>query len=133
MSYLDDNLNATERITLFDPISDSNRTKLEKALKEHNEKALRYNQGKLKWSLIHYKSLEPMIRVLEYGAKKYEPWNWQKGLNKKEILESMMRHLIALMDGQEVDPESQQLHAAHVMCNSMFWIYFHQKEENDLE
>ena len=35
------------------------------------EQALRYNDGKLQWSLVHYESLEPMIRVLEYGAHKY--------------------------------------------------------------
>ena len=33
--------------------------------------AMRFNEGKLQWSLVHYKSLEPMIRVLEFGAKKY--------------------------------------------------------------
>ena len=38
-----------------------------------NEKALRYNKGKLKWSLVHYKSLAPMVRVLEFGALKYAP------------------------------------------------------------
>lgn len=35
------------------------------------EEALRYNNDKLQWSLVHYESLEPMIRVLEYGAHKY--------------------------------------------------------------
>jgi len=35
------------------------------------EQALRYNEGKPQWSLIHYKSLEPLIRVMEYGAHKY--------------------------------------------------------------
>ena len=34
------------------------------------EKALRYNEGKPKWSYVHYASLEPMIRVMEFGAKK---------------------------------------------------------------
>ena len=43
-----------------------------------SEKALRHNTGKLKWGLVDFKSLEPMVEVLEFGAKKYAPFNWQK-------------------------------------------------------
>lgn len=106
------------------PLNDWQEEMLRKKIEEHKEKALRYNQGKLKWSLVHYKSLEPMIRVLEYGSKKYAAWNWQKGLNREEILESMMRHLVALMDHQEIDPESQEHHIGHLFCNCMFYSYF---------
>lgn len=88
------------------------------------EMALRFNKDKRKWSLVHFKSLEPMVEVLEFGAEKYEPDNWKKGLDKKEILESMMRHLGALMDGEEYDPESGINHIGHIMCNAMFYSYF---------
>lgn len=91
---------------------------------EEKEQALRYNEGKLKWSLVHFESLEPMVRVLMYGAKKYAPDNWKKGLPKKEILNSMMRHMIALIDGQEVDEESGEHHIGHIMCNCLFYSYF---------
>lgn len=90
--------------------------------------ALRYNKGKLKWSLIHWKSLEPMVRVLEFGCRKYSPHNWKKGLNKEEILESMMRHLTALLDGEENDPESKISHMGHIMCNAMFYNFFNKKD-----
>lgn len=89
-----------------------------------DEKGLRYNDGKRKWSLVHFKSLEPLVEVLEFGAKKYAPENWKKGLDKKEILESMMRHLMSLMDGEALDPESKKHHIGHIMCNAMFYSYF---------
>lgn len=95
-----------------------------KKINEHKEKALRYNQGKPKWSLVHFKSLEPMVKVLMYGADKYAPDNWKKGLDRKEILDSMQRHLAALIDGQEIDPESQEHHIGHIMCNCMFYSFF---------
>ena len=88
------------------------------------KRALRYNTDKLKWSLVHFKSLEPMVKVLEFGAKKYSADNWKKGLDKKEILESMMRHLTALMDGEACDPESGISHIGHIQCNAMFYSYF---------
>lgn len=95
------------------------------------EKGLRYNDGKPKWSLVHFKSLEPLVRVLEFGALKYAPYNWQKGLDKVEILESLQRHLVDLIDaetsknmGEKYDKDSNLHHIGHIMCNAMFYSYF---------
>lgn len=90
-------------------------------------KALRYNEGKPKWSLVHYKSLEPMIRVLEYGCLKYAPYNWMKPMDLTEILESMQRHLAALMDGEIFDAESGISHMGHLQCNAMFYNYHYER------
>lgn len=122
------------------------------------EKALRYNDGKPKWSLIDFKSLEPLARVLEYGAHKYsifiddlgsefkgsevtpekvKLWglklkssgadNWKKGLDQKEILDSLTRHLFALISGEDNDPESGLPHIGHILCNSLFYQYHKNK------
>jgi len=108
-----------------------------KALKDNNLKEKnwtftgdRFNEGKPRWSLVHYESLVPMIRVLEYGSKKYSRENWKKGLDLKEILESMQRHLAALMDGEEVDSESGIEHMGHIQCNALFYNY-HSKKLKD--
>lgn len=95
------------------------------------EKGDRYNEGKPKWSLVHFGSLVPMIRVLEFGAEKYSPDNWKKGLDLKEILESMQRHLAALMDGEEFDSESGISHMGHIQCNAMFYNYHKNKETEE--
>lgn len=97
------------------------------------EKASRYNEGKPKWSLVHYESLVPMIRVLEFGALKYAPFNWQKEMNLKEILESMQRHLAALMDGEEIDKESGISHMGHIQCNALFYNYHFERLKNKLK
>jgi hypothetical protein len=92
------------------------------------EKSLRYNEGKLKWSLVDFKSLEPLVRVMTYGTKKYAPRNWMKGLNTEEILESLSRHLFALMSGEIIDPESGEEHIGHIMANAMFYKYHYEKQ-----
>jgi hypothetical protein len=94
---------------------------------EITDKSDRFNQGKPKWSLVHYESLIPMIRVLEFGARKYAPENWKKGLDLKEILESVQRHLGDLMDGEEIDPESGVSHMGYIQCNAMFYNYHKNK------
>jgi len=93
------------------------------------EKSIRYNEGKPKWGYVHFESLVPMIRVLEFGAKKYEPDNWKKGLDLKEILESLQRHLAKLMDGEENDEETGISHMGHIQCNAMFYNYHKNKQK----
>ena len=53
--------------------------------------------------------------VFELGAKKYGPFNWRDTAVVRSVyLDAAMRHLLALMDGQDVDEESGQPHEAHV-------------------
>lgn len=85
---------------------------------------LRFNTGKLRWGLVHFKSLEPLVRVLMFGAEKYTDNNWQKGLNEREILECAQRHLAAMLDGELIDKESGLPHVGHLMCNALFYSYF---------
>ena len=121
------------------------------------KKALRYNKNKPEWSLIHFESLIPLINVLKYGELKYSIFendlgekikgsevdkdnifnlklissgreNWKLGLDKKEILDSLMRHTVSLLDGKEYDDESKLHHIGHIMANAMFYSYYLNKE-----
>jgi hypothetical protein len=83
----------------------------------------RFNTGKLKWSLVDFESLEDMVRVLEFGAEKYSVDNWKKGLPTKEIVESMLRHTFAYLNGEDLDPESGLPHLGHIQCNAMYLSY----------
>jgi uncharacterized protein YuzB (UPF0349 family) len=104
------------------------------ALIERDKQALRYNQGKVQWSLVDYKSIEPMVRVLEYGCLKYSKNNWKKGMPVSQIIESMLRHTYKLLEGELVDPESGIEHVGHIQCNAMFLAYVlrEKPEYNDL-
>ena len=94
------------------------------------EKGLRYNKEKLKWSLVDFESLEEMVKVLEFGAEKYEPDNWKRGLPTLEICESLLRHVFAYMRGEDIDPESGRSHIGHILCNGMFLSYMQNKKPN---
>ena len=87
------------------------------------EQALRYNTGKIKWSYIHWPSIEELAKVLEYGATKYTKDNWKKGLPVSEISDSLLRHLFSFLDGEDIDKESGESHIGHMMCNLMFMNY----------
>lgn len=87
------------------------------------DKALRFNEGKPRWTLVHFMSMTPLVSVLEYGAKKYAPYNWKKPMSRSDILDSLQRHMAKLIDGEENDEESGLPHIGHVMANAMFYSY----------
>lgn len=82
--------------------------------------ALRYNEGKVQWSLVSFKDIEEIPRVLEFGAKKYSRDNWKKGMPVTEMCDSLLRHVIAFASGEDIDPESGLSHLGHIGCNIMF-------------
>lgn len=84
----------------------------------------RYNEGKLRWGLMSWPALREVVRVLEFGAKKYAAWNWTKGLSWSDCFNSLQRHMLAWYEGEDRDPETGLSHMAHVMCNAMFLMHF---------
>lgn len=61
---------------------------------------------------------------MAHGDAKYGRYNWQKGTPHTEVADSLMRHLLAWSQGQDLDPESGHLHADHVVANALFLAYF---------
>jgi hypothetical protein len=92
----------------------------------------RYNSNKPDMSLIPLWTLEDEARVWDYGTKKYNAWNWAKGMPWSVPYACAMRHLAAWQRGEEIDPESGQPHLAHVMCNiRMLTLYSKTYPEGD--
>ena len=88
--------------------------------------ASRDNAGKLDWSLLPMEALEDIVKVLEFGAKKYAAWNYANGtgLSWKATVASLMRHLYAWLRGEDNDPESGISHLGHIGCNVIFLLYY---------
>ena len=93
----------------------------------------RYNTGKPQWGLVPFSALEPMVKVLEFGAEKYAAYNWMKGLPIQEICESLLRHVHAFLEGEDNCPESGLSHIGHMQCNTLFlaWMMKHRPEMDD--
>ncbi len=67
-----------------------------------------------------------VAQVLTFGAKKYDAYNWQKANEDdiERIKGAILRHQMAYMNGEIVDPETGLNHMYHIGCNAMFLAYF---------
>ena len=88
--------------------------------------AVKYDDNKPDWSLVPFESLEGMVKVLEFGAKKYDNWNWtnDSGFSYTRVLRSCLRHIFSYMRGEDNDPESGLSHIHHAMCNLLFISHY---------
>lgn len=52
--------------------------------------------------------------AMQDGAAKYGPYNWRKKKVRAMIyLSALLRHTLALIDGQDIDPKSGKPHIGH--------------------
>jgi 5'(3')-deoxyribonucleotidase len=93
---------------------------MEKIENSQKHKGLRFNTGKTRYDLVHPWAHEQMAKVLTKGAEKYAERNWERGMAWSNVLASLERHLQAIKKGEDFDPETGLLHAAHIACNAHF-------------
>lgn len=95
------------------------------------KEAIKNDSGKPDWTLVPFQSLEGMVQVLEFGAKKYAAYNWTKGggFSWVRVTASCFRHLFAWLAGQDNDPESGLNHIYHAQCNLLFLAHYIRNKE----
>lgn len=68
----------------------------------------------------------------DFGAKKYAPFNWAKGMAWSIPLACIKRHILAIASGEEHDRESGVHHLGAVACNLiMLAHYLYAYEDGD--
>ena len=92
---------------------------------------VKYDSGKLNWSLMPFGALQEVVKVLEFGSKKYAPNNWQYVDNADErYWNAAMRHLIAYKTEATNDSETGLSHLAHAICCMLFLQYLNNENDN---
>lgn len=83
------------------------------------------NRGKSRVDLIPHAPLVEIGRVLDYGTRKYKPNNWRLGLPWSDTMASLLRHLYAFQEGEDIDPETNFPHLAHAGCQLLFLLEYY--------
>ena len=95
----------------------------------------RYSAGKPGgWWYAPLRGLRLVAPVWTQGAEKYAPMDWKNGQSFSTLLDCAMRHMLEALDKgpRAVDPESGNLHLAHVAWNVLALLTFLADERDDL-
>lgn len=71
---------------------------------------VKFDDGKVKFSLLPWDAVREVAVVFTRGAKKYEPRNWEKGMAWSRVYDSTQRHLTDWFQKREtLDPDGTGL------------------------
>ena len=88
------------------------------AHKNNPDDILMYCRGAIEGLRLHIgseKILDELTMAMEYGIAKYGRNNWKKGMEWSRLLDAGMRHGIAILRGENIDPDSGNTHLAHML------------------
>jgi len=85
------------------------------------EPGQKHDSAKPRMDLIPPLMEMEVARVLTFGAEKYSANNWRQVPDlQQRYIAAAKRHINAIQQGEEIDPESGLRHAAHAVCCLMF-------------
>lgn len=83
---------------------------------------------KMRWSLLPFREIAQVVKVLQHGAQIYGDNNWVKVKPLRErYFNAAMRHITAWWEGETKD-ESGHHHLAHAMCCLIFLMWADNEE-----
>lgn len=80
--------------------------------------------GKLPWHLLPWDAVRSIVKVLQFGAAKYAPRNWEKGMDWERPYAACIRHLTDWWERAPSDPETGFSHLWHAGCCIVFLIAY---------
>lgn len=94
----------------------------------------KFDQNKPEYGLLPPKALEEVVKVLTFGAQKYERDNWRYVTDgKRRYFDAAQRHLWAWRQGELLDSESNYPHLAHALCCIMFLLELEKVENSQFD
>ncbi len=93
----------------------------------------KYDQGKAPLHMIPEDAILGMAQAFAYGAKKYDRFNYRNGISFTRLTDSLGRHALAFLAGEDMDQESGLPHTYHILANAAMIEYMrvHKPEFDD--
>jgi len=85
----------------------------------------KFDQGKLAWDLLPWKSIREVVRVFNFGATRYGEETWKDIKDpRKRYFAAAQRHMIDWWCGEKDDSDSGINHLAHAAWNILVLLWF---------
>ena len=92
--------------------------------KEKLKEGTKFDENKLRHDLIPPFAYLELIKVYTFGVKKYDDWNWAKGIKYSRIIGALLRHTFYWLAGEKIDPETGIHHMAHAAWNCLALVHY---------
>jgi len=82
----------------------------------------KFDQGKPDLTLPPFEAIEAVTRVMEFGlAKGYVRDSWRDVPDaQRRYMAALLRHVSAILQGEDIDPDSGLPHIDHAACDALF-------------
>lgn len=87
----------------------------------------KFDENKLEWEMMPEDALEEVMKVFQYGKRKYAAWNWldyAEDVKWTRYTNALERHLKKFKRGQDIDEESSLYELAHMGCNILMLLQY---------
>jgi hypothetical protein len=92
-------------------------------MKEIIVKGMKFNKGKLRWTILPFEAVKEVLKILEYGAIKYDVDNWRNFEDTpEELIDALFRHMVDYLLGERDDRESGMNHLTHAATNALMLV-----------
>ena len=90
------------------------------------ENGVKFDKGKMMFSLLPISAVNAVVDVLMFGMKKYSRNNWKKGIAFSRLVDAIYRHIFVewVGKGKEEDYESGIHPLAHAACDILMLLYY---------
>lgn len=93
----------------------------------------KFDGDKPQMDLVPLSSVHAVAQVMTFGAKKYSANGWKDVPDaRNRYTAAMLRHMTAVQDGEEIDPDSGLPHLDHIACNALFLSWFRRNPQRGL-
>lgn len=86
---------------------------------------LKHDGGKDPWHLLPWDAVRGVVKVLAFGATKYGPRGWERGMDRSRLFAAVQRHLTAWWQDREAkDAETGYSHLWHAATTILFLVAY---------
>ena len=92
-------------------------------------KGYKKDSEKTQFEYLPFDAISEIAKVMTYGANKYEPRNWERGMSWSRVFNALHRHLSLWFQGEDLDDETNLSHLAHAGCCLLFILAYELRED----
>ena len=122
----------TNRSSPRSPYRPQTQTLINQLRSVDKSEGLKETEGKLEYEL-DFTFVTAMAERMATNKGKYPPFNWKKKMDTSKLKQSLLRHVLSIMEDIYKDDNREYGHIEAAACNLMMILYQLKNHENSIK